>query len=273
MINFCFRQIIRTILYICFTIKKTDMKNTKSSVSETGHAKNIANLQDLISFCRGYGEKYNPVKEELKITGLETLYQNALQKLTETQTKKTVFDNATNQRADAFKELNPLATKIVNALAVSANNPMMLNNAKSYNKKLQGRTKAKTENQNLDENSEPVTKTISTSQQSYDSKINNFFNLLQVLEQSESYSPNEEDLKITSLQTKLTDLQNKNTAHINSYTEYSNARLSRDQVLYNNLTGLCQVAKEVKQYVKSVFGATSPQYKQISGILFSKIKS
>ncbi|PTT67485.1 MULTISPECIES: hypothetical protein [unclassified Chryseobacterium] len=135
------------------------MKNTKSSVSETGHAKNIANLQDLISFCRGYGEKYNPVKEELKITGLETLYQNALQNLTETQTKKTVFDNATNQRADAFKELNPLATKIVNALAVSANNPMMLNNAKSYNKKLQGRTKAKTENQNLDENSEPVTKT------------------------------------------------------------------------------------------------------------------
>lgn len=67
------------------------MKNTKSSVSETGHAKNIANLQDLISFCRGYGEKYNPVKEELKITGLETLYQNALHNLTEKQTKKTVF--------------------------------------------------------------------------------------------------------------------------------------------------------------------------------------
>jgi hypothetical protein len=48
------------------------MKNTKSSVSETGHAKNIANLQDVISFCKGYGEKYNPVKEELKITSLET---------------------------------------------------------------------------------------------------------------------------------------------------------------------------------------------------------
>lgn len=248
------------------------MKNTKSSTSETGHAKNIANLQDLISFCKGYGDKYNPVKEELKITGLETLYQNAVQKLAETQTQKTIFDNATNLRADAFKELNPLATKIVNALAVSETNPMMLSNAKSYNKKLQGRTKAKTEPQTLDENSGTVTKTISTSQQSYDSKINNFSNLLQVLEQSEAYNPNEEDLKTTSLQTKLTDLKAKNTALINSYTEYSNARLSRDQVLYNNLTGLCQVAKEVKQYVKSVFGATSPQYKQISGIQFVKGK-
>lgn len=247
------------------------MKNTKSSTGETGHAKNIANLQDLISFCRGYGEKYNPVKEELKITGLETLYQNAFQKLMETQTQKTVFDNATNQRADAFKELNPLATKIINALAVSETNPMMLSNAKSYNKKLQGRTKAKTETSILDESSLPLTKTISTSQQSYDSKINNFSNLIQVLEQSEAYNPNEEDLKVTSLQTKLTDIKAKNTVLIHAYTEYSNARLSRDQVLYNDLIGLCQTAKEVKQYVKSVFGATSPQYKQISGILFSKV--
>jgi hypothetical protein len=249
------------------------MKNTKSSVSETGHAKNIANLQDVISFCKGYGEKYNPVKEELKITGLETLYQDAFQKLTETQTKKTVFDNATNLRAEIFKELNPLATKIINALAVSETNPIMLSNAKSYNKKLQGKTKAKTSEPSSEENSEPVTKTISTSQQSYDSKINNFSNLIQVLEQSEAYNPNEEELKIVSLQAKLTDMKGKNTTLIHAYTEYSNARLSRDQVLYNDFTGLCQVAKEIKQYVKSVFGATSPQYKQISGILFSKVKS
>lgn len=26
-----------------------------ASTSETGHAKNIANFQDLISFCQGYG--------------------------------------------------------------------------------------------------------------------------------------------------------------------------------------------------------------------------
>lgn len=67
-------------------------------------------------------------------------------------------------------------------------------------------------------------------------------------------------------------MKGKNTALIHANTEYSNARLSRDQVLYNNLTGLCQIAKEVKQYVKSVFGATSPQYKQISSLLFVKRK-
>lgn len=248
------------------------MKNTKSSVSETGHSKNIANLQDLISFCTAYGDKYNPVKEELKISSLEALYEDALLKLNEAQTKKTLFDNATNQRAEVFKELNPLATKVVNALAVSETNPLMLSNAKSYNKKLQGRTKAKPETEKSGEETENPTRTISTSQQSYDSKINYFSNLIQVLEQSAAYNPNEEELKTTVLHDKLADMKNKNTLLIHANTEYSNARLSRDQVLYNDLTGLCQIAKEVKQYVKSVFGAISPQYKQISSLLFVKRK-
>ncbi|WP_346986378.1 hypothetical protein [Chryseobacterium sp. POE27] len=248
------------------------MKNTKNSVSETGHSKNIANLQDLISFCTAYGDKYNPVKEELKISNLEVLYEDALLKLNEAQTRKALFDNATNQRAEVFKELNPLATKIVNALAVSETNPLMLSNAKSYNKKLQGRTKTKPEAGKSEEETENPTRTISTSQQSYDSKINHFSNLIQVLEQSAAYNPNEEELKTSDLQNKLADMKNKNTALIHAYTEYSNARLSRDQVLYNNLTGLCQITKEVKQYVKSVFGATSPQYKQISSLLFVKRK-
>lgn len=148
----------------------------------------------------------------------------------------------------------------------------MLNNAKSYNKKLQGRTKAKPEAGKSGEETENPTRTISSSQQSYDSKVNNFSNLIQVLEQSAAYNPNEEELKITTLRQKLEEMKSRNTALIHANTEYSNARLSRDQLLYDNLTGLCQITKEVKQYVKSVFGATSPQYKQISSLLFVKRK-
>jgi hypothetical protein len=40
------------------------------SHSETGHAKNVANFQDLISFCKGYGIIYNPSKEVLKVVKL-----------------------------------------------------------------------------------------------------------------------------------------------------------------------------------------------------------
>ena len=147
---------------------------------------------------------------------------------------------------------------------------LTVNNAKTYNRKLQGSSKSKAEPEAKE--GEPAPKTIPTSQQSYDSKISHFANLIQVLEESGQYTPNEDDLKTITLQSKLSDLKAKNTALINTYTDYSNAKITRDQKLYDPVTGLCQTAKEVKQYIKSVFGATSQQYKQVSALEFNKIK-
>ena len=44
---------------------------------ETGHAKNVANFQDLIAFCTGFGTIYNPTKTALKLPQLNTLYTSA----------------------------------------------------------------------------------------------------------------------------------------------------------------------------------------------------
>ena len=38
-----------------------------ASTSEVGHAKNVANFQDLIEFVTGYGATYNPSKSSLKL--------------------------------------------------------------------------------------------------------------------------------------------------------------------------------------------------------------
>jgi hypothetical protein len=38
-----------------------------------------------------------------------------------------------------------------------------------------------------------------------------------------------------------------------------------------NLLG-SKIAEDVKTYVKSVFGATSPQYRQVSGLAFKNVK-
>ena len=238
------------------------------STSETGHAKNIANFQDLISFCQGYGANYNPTKESLKIVQLKAQYQSALDKLNITKTQKATFDSATNERRNAFADLKSLSTKIVNSLAVSGADVLAVNNAKSVNKKIQGTSSKKTKTTQVDSENSTTSTGISTSQQSYDRLIDHFANLIEVLQQNTTYSPNENDLKLASLQTKLNHLKTTNTNLINAYTLYSNAMIERNQSLYNPLTGLVQTAKEVKQYVKSVFGATSPQYKQVSGLEF-----
>jgi len=44
-----------------------------ASTSETGHAKNVSNFDDLISFVTGYGTAYNPSKASIKLTALQSL--------------------------------------------------------------------------------------------------------------------------------------------------------------------------------------------------------
>lgn len=57
---------------------------------------------------------------------------------------------------------------------------------------------------------------------------------------------------------------------ISIFTQLSNARLNRNVILYKPDTGVVVVAIAVKTYIKAVFGATSPQYKQVSGVEFQK---
>jgi hypothetical protein len=246
------------------------------STSETGHAKNVANFEDLISFCSAYGATYNPSKESLSVVKLKELQTQAKEILQQVKTNKTGFDNATNARQIAFKDLKPLATKIVNALSVSGATNLVVANATTVNRKIQG-TKAngstKIVGSPTDPNApEPNAKTISTSQQSYDSLIDHFTKIIETVSQESNYKPNETELKTTTLQTKLSNLKTTNTKLINGYTNWSNTRIQRNSTLYNPLSGLVQTALDVKKYVKSVFGATSPQFKQVSGLEFSNIK-
>ena len=175
------------------------------STSETGHAKNVANFEDLISFCSGYGATYNPSKDALTIAKLKDLQTNAKASLQQAKTNKTSFDNATNARQLAFKDLKPLATKVVNAFAVSGATALAVADAKTVNRKIQG---AKANNTKKVDNPPPLgelegasDKTISTSQQSYDSLIDHFTKLIEAVSQDANYKPNETELKVTTLQT------------------------------------------------------------------------
>lgn len=49
-----------------------------------------------------------------------------------------------------------------------------------------------------------------------------------------------------------------------------NAKLiERDQILYADGTGLYSISQNVKKYVKSLYGATSTEYANVSAIKFT----
>lgn len=246
-----------------------------ASTSETGHAKNAANFEDLILFCTGYGATYNPSKGSIKLAALNIMLADARAVINDVTQKVTTFNIATNNRQDLFKNLKPLSTRIINALAATDASDKTIADAKSFNKKIQGSKAKKKISEAPDPNNPtiPDQKTISTSQQSYDQLKEHFSKLISLLTSEPNYIPNEIDLQMTTLNTLLSDMQTANTNVSNSYVEISNSRILRNKTLYAENTGLYDTAMEVKKYVKSIFGATSPQYKQISSIKFTTLKS
>ena len=112
---------------------------------------------------------------------------------------------------------------------------------------------------------------ISSSQMSYNSRLDNFDKLIKLLDSVSLYAPNEEDLKITSLTALHNDLNAKNIAVVNAAVPLSNARISRNNVLYKANTGLVDIAADTKTYIKSLYGATSPQFKQVSKLEFNTL--
>ena len=246
---------------------------------ETGHAKNVANFEDLISFCIGYGATYNPVNANKKIPALQAKQTAALAAIQTVKTTKTAFDNSTNAREIIFETLKKLSTRIVNALEATTATTQTIDDAKTVNRKMQGKRagsipKVATANATtvVVPNIAPTVTTISVSQQSFDGLIDNFTKLIQIVSTEPAYLPNETELKVATLNTLLTNLKAANTAVINATTTNSNGRIARNIALYAADTGMVDIALEVKKYVKSLFGATSPQYKQVSGLQFTQPK-
>lgn len=241
-----------------------------ASTSETGHAKNVANFQDLISFVTSYGATYNPSKSALKLAQLTALQATSQTKLAEVVAKNTAFNNAVNDRMAAFDGLKALSTRLVNALESTDATTEKIKDAKVFNRKLQGK-RASSGDAPTDPNT-PAPATISASQQSYDQQIQHFAGLISVLQTEASYTPNETELKIATLTAKQADLTAKNNAVSTAYSTVSNTRIARNKTLYDAGTGLVDTALEVKKYVKSIYGATSPEFKQINKIAFNNIK-
>ena len=186
------------------------------------------------------------------------------------------WKNAVTARVTAFKPLDKLITRANNALKASETTKEVIESAQTIVRKLQGRraTPKKTEEEKkiaADAGKEIIE--ISSSQMSYDSRLDNLDKLIKLFSSVAAYAPNEADLKIAALTALYTDLKAKNLAVINAETPLSNARIARNTTMYKDDIGLVDVANDVKIYIKSVFGATSPQYKQVSSLKFTKYAS
>lgn len=239
-----------------------------SSTSEVGHAKNVANLQKITQQVTTYS-LYNPPIENIALANLQTLYTTATAKLAEVEDKRNANKNAIIIRQTAFENLKSKCTKIVNLLEILGLPQGTLDQARSMNRAIQGSSKKAT---TPPEAGKEASKTASTSRQSFTQQAENFGILLQLLATIPGYTPNEEDLKLNNLTTYHASLMSATQAVDQTEAELNTKLIERDKILYAEGAGMYTIAQNIKKYVKSLYGATSPEYTNVSAVEFTNRK-
>jgi hypothetical protein len=238
------------------------------STSETGHVINIENFSGLINFCAGYGAVYNPTKNAIKLSSLETKLNETRNSLSALNSAKANFINAVNARQEAFSGLKFIATRVLNALDASDVRDNIVYDVRTYVRKLRGNSSSKLKS--ISENGSE--KKISNFQLSFDQRIENFDKIISLLLTVPQYNPNEADLTIPSLQNRLLQMRNTNRAHSEALVILSNSRNLRNVNLYHPENGIVKIASEVKKYIKSVYGFKAEEFRQIRSIKFKTLK-
>jgi hypothetical protein len=246
-----------------------------ASTTESGHAQNVANFETLITGVTSLGRAYNPANPGISASALTGSLTEAKTSLSVLDSAEAAYKTAMSARDALFSPFSKLVTRIANALRASDTTKEIDESGMSLIRKLQGRRATPKltaeEKAALAAQGKEVVE-ISSSQMGYDNRLENFNKLIQLLLSTAAYNPNESDLKVTALTSLYNDLMVKNTAVKTAGITLNNARIVRNELIYNDSTGIVSLSIDVKNYIKSVFGATSPQFKLISGLKFTSHK-
>lgn len=243
--------------------------------NKKSHQQNVDNIEKLSIQVATFEPVYNPSETRLSIANQQLLKTSGDTVLTTVMEAESANNNAISARTAAFGNFDGFVTRIINAVRISDVTEQTVDQCESIVRDL--RNKRATEitppakaPKATDEETESSHNKIRNG--SFDTKVENFNRLVVLLKTLVAYKPNETDLNIESLRAKHGVLKLSNTSCITKEAAAVAAKRQRQIALYAIKTGLVSVALDSKLYVKSAYGANSPQYKSVSGIVFTRIK-
>ena len=241
-------------------------------MSEQGHALNVAHLQELISRCIGFGSVYKPSNAAIVIASLQAKLAASNNTMDDLGAKVATEDAVETDRSNSFKPLGTRVRRSVNYYESTGTAENKIADAMGFKRKIEGKRAGTLPVPVPGTPPNTAANTISVSQLSYTQRVEHLEGLIGVYNNDPLYAPNETDLTPANLTAYAVTLKNANNAMIDALTNTSNSRLARNVEMYHDTTGLVALAKLVKKYVKGLFGPSSPEYKQISGLSFRKQK-
>lgn len=237
--------------------------------TESGDLKLLGNYRKLIDHVSA-DANYKPANPSIAIPALETHFAAAVASVDDVAAKNAPSKIAINDRQAAYEPLSSLMQRSFNMLKASGASKATLDDAQTNLRKVTGvRRSAKIKD-------DPATPAVegdkqhSASQMSFDNRRGNVSAYVAILANVPSYNPNENELKVSSLQALVADLDAKNTAVSQTFVPLSQAGGVRDGLLYLNDESVVNRAALVKAYVQAAFGRDSQLYKAIKGLDFKR---
>ena len=238
-----------------------------ASTSETGHAKNVANFKAIITVVKSFGAQYQPSSKNLQVEVLELQAESAEKTLNKLKEAETLNKQANATLQMHFKSLNTFSSRLMGLLISSEPKASSIEEARSIQKRITGGNTKKKKEEVVAKSSNDAKIKRSQSRQSYDSRLDDFAKLITVLQNIPEYNPNEEELKITTLQNMVQIMKQAIEDNDSRDLMRNQAMNERNVVLYSADTGLTDTVFKIKAYVKAKFGGIkSVQYKSISKI-------
>jgi hypothetical protein len=241
----------------------------------SGANSNVTNLKTLNSAILGYGDTYNPANVQITPAALKAVYLLGQSAVNAVDSILPANTNAKNVRSKAFDSLGKLATRAGNAFKSLVADKAARVHIRSLILLIQrGRVNVIRSKSVVNETEDPSTIRENVSHKSgYEKQLDNFYKLIQYLSSFTAYKPNESDLTVEGLTAFYNKLAVDNQLVTDTQTQLDTIRRNREKILYHPVTGLVQLSIDSKSYIKSVFGASSPEYKQISKLKFGTYKN
>ena len=237
--------------------------------TESGDQKLLGNYRKLIDLVSA-DANYNSANADITKAALAAHYTGSLAALDDVAAKNAPSKIAINDRQSAYEPLSGLMRRSFSMLKASGASKAVQDDAQTNLRKVTGARKSAKIKDNPATPAVEGEKQHSASQMSFENRRGNLSAYVAILANVPSYNPNENDLKVSSLQALMADLDAKNNAVSTTFVPLSQARGVRDGMLYLNDDSVVNRALLVKAYVNAAFGKDSQLFKQIKGLEFKR---
>ncbi|WP_316734872.1 hypothetical protein [Pedobacter aquatilis] len=237
-----------------------------ASTSEVGFAKQLADYEDFLELLSKLDDLYMPPKRELSLANLRSHLTAAKEAMRAVSVAVPSYSTAVDKQTLAFSVLNDKITRSLNFYKVCISNPNEIDTAKNLANKIRGVSKKSKPVKDAD----TPKKNVSQSQVSFDSRIENLKQYIDVLSASGEYATSGSGIDIQDLNSILTEMEETNGNVATAKLPIEEARNKRYQIFYAPNSGLADLVTKVKRYLRATLAKDNPFYNAITGFSFRK---